>query len=479
MSKYKSGMGLLAALGAAGFIGTMAVKKISKLAVNKIHDDLLARILSDVYEDNLWELVSSTLRVGPMATVETSLRAQEGKLIERPMGPPRMFPKLGDIKFNGAQLHTMPTGIETAIDMKSVIGPGAKRPLEIGHFMMIAAMAYGIALSKKTKIAIAQGAAAANTATHVGAGPFLDEEREAAKYLIYQYNRGDWGKNPDILKQCNAVEIQLGQGAYAGVGHKFDSELLDPDLRERFNKEKGEDLITHSRHPEVQTPKDLVGLINRLRTITDGVPIGVKIAAGKELEADLDWVCRSGADFIVLDGAEAASRGSPPILQDDFGVPTVYAVDRAAIWMEEKGYKDRVSLIASGGIRTPGDALKVRALGANACQIGTIALLAVSDSQILKAMPFEPPTSIVFHGKKRAKKFNVEEGTLALKNFLDSCRLEIANGIRALGKLSIEEVNKKDLMTTDEVYAKALKIPMAYEPFTPSTSPPRAKKIKL
>lgn len=30
-----------------------------------------------------------------------------------------------------------------------------------------------------------------------------------------------------------------------------------------------------------------------------------------ELEADLAWVCSSGADFVVVDGAEAATRGSP------------------------------------------------------------------------------------------------------------------------------------------------------------------------
>jgi len=45
--------------------------------------------------------------------------------------------------------------------------------------------------------------------------------------------------------------------------------------------------------------------------------------------------------------------GLPPILQDDFGVPTVFAIDRAARWMKSNGYKDRVSLIASGGIKTP------------------------------------------------------------------------------------------------------------------------------
>ncbi len=479
MRKLKSGTGLLAALGAAGLIGTLAARQLGRALVNRLHDEFMKRIMSDLYEENLWEVVSSTARVGPEIVLETGLRAQDGKLIERPMGPPHRFPDLDDIKFDFAQLHTMPTEVETEIDISAVIGPQAKRPLEIKHFMMLAPMAYGIALSKRMKIALAKGSAAAGTASHTGAGAFLEEEREAAKYLVYQYNRGDWGKTADIMCQCDAIEIQLGQGAYGGTGHIFKADLMDAELRRAFNKKKGQDLITHSRQPEVQSPKELKRLIDRLRAMTDGLPIGVKIAAGKHLEADLYWVCSSGADFVVIDGAEAASKGSPPILQDDFGVPTAFAVDRAANWLRKNGYKDKVSLIASGRIRTPGDALKVRALGADACQIGTIALIAASHLQTLKAMPFEPPTAVAFYGEADAYDFDIEQAAKFLANFLDSCRLEMAEGIRALGKTSIKEVDKSDLMTTNEMYAKALGIPMVYDPFNTEGFAPRVRRIKL
>lgn len=479
MSNNKSHIGLLSALGAIALVGTLAGKKLIKATVNRVHDKLLSQIISEVYDDNLWELVSSTVRLGPDIVVESSLRAEEGKLIERPMGPPRKFPSLDKLKFDLAQLQTMPTEVDTRIDIRATIGPMAKRPLRIEHFMMIAPMAYGLALSERAKLALAKGAAAANTASHVGAGAYLEGERKAAKYLIYQYNRGDWGKTPEILCSCDAIEIQLGQGAYAGVGHIFDARLMDENLRKDFGKKKGESLITYSRQPEVSNPADLKGLIDRLRILTDGIPIGVKLAAGMELEADLAWVCSSSADFVVVDGAEAATRGSPPILQDDFGVPTVFAIDRAARWMKSNGYKDRVSLIASGGIKTPGDALKVRALGADACQIGAIALVAVSHPQILKAMPFEPPTAAVLYGKSAAKKFNVEEGAKALKNFFESCKLEMAEGIRALGKVSISQVDKNDLTTTDEMYARALDIPLIYEPYNGETVPVKVRKIKL
>lgn len=471
----------LVSVGAAALAGTYGLMKLGRFVADRLHDRFVGILTSDLYDENLWELYSSTARIGAQVALETNLRADAGKLIERPMGPPNQFPDLEDLKFNVAQLYSMPTEVQQEVSLDVVIGPDAKRPLMLSHPMMMSGMAYGIALSKEVKIALAKGTAQAGTAAHVGAGAFLPEEREAAKYLIYQYNRGDWGKTPEIMKQCDAVEIQLGQGAYGGVGHISTSEILDRQLRKDFNKNKGEDLITNSRHPEVQTPEDLANLVSRLKAVTGGIPVGVKIAAGKYLEMDLYWICSAGADFIVLDGAEAASKGSPPILQDDFGVPTVFAVDRAAKWMTRHGYKDHISLIASGRIRKPGDCLKACALGADACQIASIALYAVSHKQILKALPFEPPTAITWYGERFAKDFDIETGAKSLKNFLESCKLEMAEGIRALGKTALSQVDREDLMCAGELLAKGLSLPMIYEPYDPITAepPPKVRKLRL
>jgi glutamate synthase domain-containing protein 2 len=473
-------LGKIAALGAAGVLGAMGAKFLGRFVVDKVHDSFLKIITSDLYDENLFEVVTSTMRIGPQVVLETELRADNGKLVERPMGPVRQFPGLDDLKFNVAQLDTMPTEIETEIDFTVTIGKYAKRPLTLNHFMMLAPMAYGIAMSKPVKIAMAKGCEAAGAAYHKGAGAAVMEVMDIAKHVIFQYDRGNWPKSQQALLNSQAVEIQIGQGAYGGVGYMVKSELLSNDLRKEFKLKKGQDLITHSRQPEVQSPKELKRLVDKLRNMTGGVPIGAKIAAGKHLEADLYWVCNSGVDFIVVDGAEAATKGSPPILQDDFGVPTIFAIDRAARWMERHGFKDRISLIASGRIRTPGDALKVKALGADACQIGAIALVALSHNQVNKPMPFEPPTALTWYGEAFADQFDIETGAKSLQNFLESCKLEMCEGIRALGKTSLSQVDKEDLMTTNEMFARALDIPMVYDPFDPIVQqPPKVRRLKL
>jgi glutamate synthase domain-containing protein 2 len=454
-------------IGAGVVAGTMATSLAGRKVIDKTHDKFAKILMEDLYDENMWELVSSTIRIGVQTVIETNLRSAEGKSIERPLGTPKKFPSLDDLIFSIAQLHVMPTDLQTRVDLHVTIGKKAKKPFQVDMPIIIAPMAYGVALSKKTKIALAKGAAMAGTASNTGEGPFLPAERKAANTLIYQYHRSDYNKTPEIIRQCDAVEIQLGQGALAGVGHVMKAKNIDKELRKAMGYPKGKDAVADSRHPEVQKPEDLARLVKKLKDIGGGVPIGVKMGAGKYLEADLAWVCDAGIDFISLEGAEAATKASAPILQDDFGIPLIFAITRAANWLELNQYKDQVSLIAAGKIRTPGDMLKAIALGADACYIGAIALFAVSHTEILKSMPFEPPTQVIWHDGHQKTKFDVAKGAQYLCNFLNSCKDELGHGIKALGKTALSEVGREDLMCINEMIAKGCGLPMVYEPYIP------------
>lgn len=441
------------------------VRIMSRALINKVSDSVVKTIMTDIYDENMWEFISASNRVGQQVIVETNMRSQEGTTINRPLGPPKNFPSLDDLMFSFAQLDPMPTPLEIPVDTTVLIGKKAKKPFTIALPMMIAGMAYGEALSAKAKWALAKGAAKAGTASCNGEGPFLSEERKAANIYIYQYHRGDWNKTPDILQNCHAIEIQFGQGAIGGVGHVMPANKIDRELRQKFKYPKGKDAVAHSRQLEAANIEDVPKLINKLREISGGVPIGAKMAASKKLERDLEVICNAGIDYIALEGAEAATKGSAPILQDDFGVPTVYAVSRAAEWLQKNNYKDKVSLIACGKIRTPGDALKAIALGADACYIGAIALFAMAHDQVLKALPFEPPTQLVWYDGKYEDKLIKEKAAQALEKFLKSCQAELEEGIKALGKTSLKEINKDDLSAINEQIAKGTGVSMAYEPY--------------
>ncbi|CEP66989.1 Aldolase-type TIM barrel [Moorella glycerini] len=449
------------ALGSAG-LTCLGLWLFSRPLLNRIHDSFLKTVMTDPYEENFWEFVSASTRTGLQKIVETNLRAQQGQLIQRPFGSPWRFPGTDGLVFNLAQLAKLPVEESVPVNTKVTLGPQAARPLKISMPIIVSGMAYGLALSEKAKIALARGASLAGTATNTGEGPFLPSERQAARHLIVQYNRGGWNHNPRILKQADMVEIQFGQAARGGLGHSINYDEIPPKGRHLLGLKPGQAAVTHARMPGIKDPqKDLPPLVTRLRHLTGGVPIGAKIGAGNDLEKDLAILLEAGVDFIAIDGAGAATKGSPPIVQDDFGVPTVYAVNRAATFLKKHGVKDKVSLIAGGGLVTPGDFLKILALGANAVYIGTIALFALTHTQVLKAMPWEPPVQVVFAQGRYQDQLDVDKAAHNLANFLRACNAEIMAGVRALGKKSVRQVNKTDLAALDPVTARALGIPLA------------------
>lgn len=448
-------------------LGYQGTKIISRRFIKNTVQNTLKTLITDPYEENLWELVSSTTRSTPQVIVETNLRAVEGKVIERPLGTHKKFPSLDQLMFSIGQFHAMPTPLEIPVDTKVMIGKRCKKPLIIDIPIMVSAMAYGEALSEKAKVALAKGATMAGTAINSGEGPFLMTERIAANKFIFQYNRGNWSKEPAILQQADAIEIQFGQGAIGGAGHKLDSSKIDRALRKGFGLIPGQDAIVHSRQPEINHPAELPKLVQKLKGIAGDIPIGAKIGAGKYLEKDLEWLAGANIDFVTVEGGEGATKGSAPILQDDFGVPSIFAINRAANYLRKHNLQDRISLIAAGKMRTPGDVLKALALGADAVYMGTMALFAVSHSQSIKVLPFEPPTQLVWYDGKYQKKFKVNEGAKSLANFLTSCNAEIIEGVRALGKTSIKEVSKEDLFALDELTAKGIEVPLAYQEYSP------------
>ncbi|MBY7144056.1 FMN-binding glutamate synthase family protein [Virgibacillus sp. NKC19-3] len=424
---------------------------------------LIKRFMSKKYEENLWELISGLTRVGPTTIMENSLRAASGTIINRPFGSPRKFLHFDGLVFSPAQLSKSPANSCDPINMKTTIGPNAKHPLVIDIPLMVAGMGYGVALSAKVKRAIARAATATGTATNSGEGAYLPEERELAEHFILQYGPGHWSKSPEILNQANAIEVHIGQGASAASTKTFSPEDLPGNIREIFQLSPDETLVIPPAVEELKEPDGLKRMVDRLRTETDGIPIGVKMVAGSELEADLKIAIKANVDFIAIDGGQAGTKGDTPIFEDDFGLPTVYALARAAAYLRKKGVKNKISLLVGGGFTSPGECLKAIALGADAVYMGTALIWAMSHDQVTKSLPWDAPTSLVFYAKKRVEKFDETKASYHLENFINACTEEMKTAIHALGKHSIKEVNRRDLIALDQLTSNITNVPLGYK----------------
>ncbi len=215
----------LGALGAAGayLLGRLGLKYSVSQSGSKI--------LTQPYNENVFEAYESMSRTNSILIADTSLRAESGKALMRPLGSPFPMPDFSNMRFNVAQMHRFPTENETGVDTALVLGKKAARPMKLDIPILIGGMGWGIALSKQAKLALAEAATKAGTATNTGDGPFTDWERAAAKHLIVQYPRTKWNHDPEILRQADMIEIQIGHAGWAGIGSAYGWNEFPPDVR--------------------------------------------------------------------------------------------------------------------------------------------------------------------------------------------------------------------------------------------------------
>lgn len=433
---------------------------ITKLVVKKAGKIML----TDSYQENIMELMPGLRHMGIQNMLENSLRSTTGTVLHRPLGSSqKKWPHLDPITFIPAQTSPVMVDSNVKVDTGVTIGPQARKPMQIKIPLMISGMGYGVGLSEQARISLAKAAKNVGTAINSGEGGILPEELSVAGHYILQFSKTEWAKEEDVIKRANMIEIKLGQGALMGMGKTIPPQDLTGRARELMGLKENEDAVISELFFENQTLQDMKELVMELRNLSGGVPIGVKIGMGGKIEEDIDHLIEMDVDFIAIDGGQAAMKEAPPILCDDFGIPTLHGLVRAVRHLENRKMKGKISLIVSGGLLVPGHFLKVLALGADAVYVGSSLLFSVSHTQSLNALPFEPPTQAVWYNGKFKDQFNVEAGEQAAEKFLTASMEEINVALRTMGKRSLKELSKKDLVSYDELTATMVGIPYCFE----------------
>lgn len=472
---------------AVGLFLLLALSPFLGILMRSAAARLLDTMIGDLYTQNMFGLVNVMRRLGPQTFGETMLRAgSSGRAISRPLGSPLHLSPWEQLLFTPAQLGPTPLRANDQVDLSVTIGPNAKRPLKVKIPIIVTGMSYGGALTEKAKVALARAANRVGTATNSGEA-YSPAERREAKQLIMQYHRGAWPNSPQhhpqLLAAADAIEIQIGQGAQAGAPMRTRAQNVDRRMRRLYGLEPGQDALIDGRFASVESAGELRELIQKLREEYP-VPIGVKLAAAQTLERDLDRLMAADPDFICLDGAEGGTHGGPVILQDDFGLPTLHAIVRADLHLRSMGKRARTSLIAAGGLHTPGSCLKAIALGADACYIGTTLMVAFSSDQAMRAVPSKPPYSLFLEQGSLKHKFSVDQAADRATDFMRSSVAEIKLGLQALGKRSLKELSRDDLIALSPFVAQltGCALPLGPEQlregFQPELPPPPAPEEK-
>lgn len=381
--------------------------------------------------------------------------AVTGRSISAAMGTTMPMPNWDDILILGAQLNPMPLDEDAPVNIVTVIGKHAKRPMILGGPVYISHMSFG-ALSREVKIALSRGSAMAHTAMCSGEGGILPEEMENAHKYIFEYVPNKYSDTDENLKNSDAIEIKIGQGTKPGMGGHLPGKKVTPEIAKARNKPLGQDVISPSRFPGISTKEDLKELVSTLRRRSDGRPIGIKIAAGR-IERDLEYCVFAEPDFITIDGRGGATGSSPKLLRDATSVPTIYALYRARKYLDEV-HAD-IDLIITGGLRVSSDAAKAIAMGADAVAVASAGLIAAACQQYKICGSGKCPVGVATQDPELRARLKEDAAAQRVANYLNVTFEELKTFGRITGHSDIHQLSVADLCTISREISEYTNIP--------------------
>lgn len=414
----------------------------------------------------------------PATIAEIQRAADTGIYDIRGWGAKRALPHFDDLLFLGASMSRYPLeGYRERCGTDVVLGDRhAKYPLHLETPVTIAGMSFG-ALSGRAKEALGRGASEVGTSTTTGDGGMTPEERSQSKHLVYQYLPSRYGMNPDHLRQADAIEVVLGQGAKPGGGGMLLGQKITERVARMRTLPQGVDQRSASRHPDWTGPDDLTIKIGELREITDWEkPVYVKVGATRTYY-DVKLAVHAGADVVVVDGMQGGTAATQEVFIEHVGIPTLAAIPQAVQALQELGVHRKVQLIVSGGIRTGADVAKAMALGADAVAIGTAALVALGDNDPRWQADYEAlgtsagayddfqegrdPAGITTQDPELQQRLDPVEGGRRLANYLRVLTMEAQTIARACGKAHLQHLEPEDLVAITIEAAAMARVPLA------------------
>ncbi|HJK22554.1 MAG TPA: glutamate synthase-related protein, partial [Methanocorpusculum sp.] len=151
-------------------------------------------------------------------------------------------------------------------------------------------------------------------------------------------------------------------------------------------------------------------------------------------------------DFVTIDGRGGATGSSPKFLKDASSVPTVYALARAAKFLQN--HAPEIDLVITGGLRTSRYVVKALAMGADAVAVASAALMALGCDRYRVCHTGKCPVGIATQDPKLRQNLSIDEGARRVANYFAVTTEELRSFCRVTGHADIHELSAEDLATT-------------------------------
>ena len=336
-----------------------------------------------------------------------------------------------------------PTLEEDSVATTNVtLGPYCEHPYTTASVFHISGMSYG-AVSRPAVTALSNGARKAGVWMNTGEGALSPMHLDGGADIVFQIGTAKYGVRnvegglcEDRLREIAAhesvrmFEIKLSQGAKPGKGGILPGEKVTDEIAAIRFIEPGQDSISPNRHPEVNSPQDLLDMIARVRRVT-GKPTGFKVVVGaygwiEELCGEIHRRgIESAPDFITVDSADGGSGAAPMSLIDYMGLPIKESLPLVVDILCRYGLRERIKLVASGKMITPGEVAWALCAGADFVVSARGFMFALGCIQALQCNKNTCPTGVTTHDPRLQRGLDPVDKAERVRRYADAMREEV------------------------------------------------------
>ncbi len=329
--------------------------------------------------------------------------------------------------------HSMaPTHLHGHDFRVAIGGATCTQPYDISLFN-VSAMSFG-ALSANAIMALNKGAYMGGFAHDTGEGSISRHHRVHGGDLIWEIGSGYFGCrdaqgkfSPErfvenaLSPQVKMIEIKLSQGAKPGHGGVLLGPKVTAEIAEARGVQIGEDCVSPSSHSSFSTPLELLQFVQKLRTLSEGKPVGFKLCIGHPWE----WFGIAKAmqesqilpDFIVVDGSEGGTGAAPLEFSDHIGTPLQEGLRLVHNTLVGLNLRDKIRIGASGKIISGFDIARTLAMGADWCNSARGFMFALGCIQAQTCQSGNCPTGVTTQDPKRQMALVVPDKAQRVRNF--------------------------------------------------------------
>jgi glutamate synthase domain-containing protein 2 len=320
-------------------------------------------------------------------------------------------------------------------------------------------MSFG-SVSNVTQLSKASAAVAWNTFTCTGEGGYMERMRPFDDHVITQVATGLFGVREETIQRVPIVEFKYAQGAKPGLGGHLLGDKNTVSVARMREAVLGISLFSPFPFHSVYSIEDHMKHIDWIKHINKRALIATKVSTPTDVDMVAVGSYAAGTHIVHIDGGYGGTGAAPNIAKKNIAMPIEYAIDKVHGFLAAEGVRDKITLIASGGIRTAHDIAKAIALGADGVVVGTSELVALGCVRCTRCESGRGcPRGIATTDQVLSKKMDIEWGTQRLINLYNAWRKELVEILRRFGMSSVGQLRgRTDLLMhldyTNDVEAK-------------------------